>query len=156
MSWLGGVAQRWLALVGTVSTLAGIVALVADAGRNWAWLAIAGLLLLVLSVGWTARDEHQRRVVAEGAKHQPPGGGIPLHAPTEYQVNALRQVLPRLAEAMDTFGFWELNETLKNLPRSNVDPVYEPLSYCDEGLARLVELGELEAPQPGSWRIVKG
>jgi hypothetical protein len=156
MSWLGGVAQRWLALVGAVSTLAGIVALAAEAGHNWAWLAIGGLLLLVLSVGWTARDEHALRLRAEKVTHQPPGGGIPLHAPTEYQVDALRQVVPRLAEAMDTFGFWELNETLKNLPRRNVDPVYEPLSYCDEGLARLVELGELESLGSNSWRIIKG
>jgi hypothetical protein len=157
MSWLGGVAQRWLALVGAASTVAGIVALALEAGRNWAWLAIGGLLLLVVSTGWTARDEHRRRVAAEAATHQPPGGGIPMRPSVEYQVVALRQVIKRLSEVMNEFGYFELSETLKNLPRRGTDPVYEPLSglSCGEGLAALVEAGELEALHENAWRIVK-
>jgi hypothetical protein len=158
MSWLGGTVQRWIALVGLAFTLAGIGTLVSKAGRDWAWLVLVGLALLVVSLGWTARDEHKLRVGAEEATHQPPGGGVPMYAPVEYQVSALRQVIKRLSEGMDEFGFFELTETLKNLPRRGADPVYEPLSglSCDEGLARLVELGELESLGSNSWRIVKG
>jgi len=156
MYLLGGTVRRWFALVGVLLTLAGIGALVSEAGRQWAWLAIGGLALLVVSLGWTARDEHQHRVAAEDLPHRPPGDGIPLYAPVDYQVNALRQVLPRVAETISPFGYWEVEETLKNMPRRGVDPVYEPLRTVDEGLKRMVELGELETVgKGGRWRFVK-
>jgi hypothetical protein len=157
MFWLGGTVRRWVSLVGLGLTLAGIAALVAEAGRQWAWLAIGGLVLLVVSLGWTARDEHRRRVAAEEATHQPPGGGLPMYAPAAYQVTALHQVVPRISEAMTEFGLLELQETMKNLPRRGTDPLYEPLSglSCDEGLAALVEEGMLEAIGTHAWRIVK-
>jgi hypothetical protein len=91
----------------------------------------------------------------ENRPHQPPGGGIPLHAPVEYQVAALRQVIPRVSEVIPVFSYWEVEETLKNLPRRGTDPAFEPLRSIDEGLERLVELGELEKVEPGGWRIVK-
>lgn len=112
MSWLTQTGRRWFDLVAGVASLASIVAFAVTTRYTLAWVAIGVMFLLVVSFVLTAREEHQRRVTAEEATHQPPGGGIPLYAPTEYQVDALRQVAPRLAEAMDTFGFWELNETL--------------------------------------------
>jgi len=154
MSWLGGAVQRWIALVSLGATILGVVTFAVTEHLPWAWLAIGSLALLVLSAGWTVRDEHQRRIAAEDAPHQPPGDGIPLHAPVDYQVAALRQAIPRLAETMEDFGEWELEEVLKNLPRRHVDPIYEPLRSCGEGLARLAELGEIEAAEHG-WSIAK-
>jgi hypothetical protein len=157
MYLLGGTVRRWIALVGLGLTVLGVVQLALQAGRNWAWLAIGGMALLVISLGWTVRDEHQRRVAAEDAPHRPPGDGVPLRSPVGYQVAALHQAIPRLTDAgLDQFGLWELEDALKNLPRRGVDPVYEPLRSCDEGLTRLVELGELEEVAPnGPWRILR-
>ncbi len=155
MSWLGGTVQRWFALVSVVATVVGVATFAVTEHLKWAWLAIAGLLLLAASLAWTAHDEHRKRIAADEATHRPPGGGIPLLSPVEYQVNALRHVIPRLSEVMDRFGYMELDAVMKNLPRRGVDPVYEPLRTWEEGLARLVELGELERVNQGSWRIVK-
>jgi hypothetical protein len=155
LAWLGGTVRRWVSLVGLISTAAGVVTFAANGHVRWAWLAIGGLALLVVSSAWTAHDEHRRRVALESTPHQPPGDGVPLHAPTEYQVKALRQVVPRVAETINPFGYWELEETLKNMPRHGVDPVYEPLRSVDEGLERMVELGELEKTERG-WRLPSG
>jgi hypothetical protein len=65
MSWLGGTVRRWIALVSVALTAVGVGALAAQAGRDWAWLAIGGMFLLVVSVGWTARDEHNKRLSLE-------------------------------------------------------------------------------------------
>jgi hypothetical protein len=155
MVLLGGTVRRWIALVSFAATVAGIVGFAATEHLKWAWFAIVGLALLVASFAWTAYDERQKRLVAEDRPHIPPGDGVPLYSPVEYQVKALRQAIPKLAEAgLTTFGEWEVEETLKNLPRRGVDPVYEPLRSVDAGLARLAELGELEKTQNGAWRII--
>jgi hypothetical protein len=156
MFLLGGTVRRWFALVSLVATAAGIATFALTEHIAWAWLAIGALLLLVISLAWTASDEHRRRITAENRPHQPPGGGIPLYAPVDYQVNALRQVVPRVAETINPFGYMEVEETLKNMPRQGVDHVYEPLRSVDEGLDRLVELGELElVGNGGRWKFVK-
>jgi hypothetical protein len=86
--------------------------------------------------------------------HVPPGGGLPMVAPVEYQVRALRQVIARIAETTDGFGRAVLDDVLRNLPRTGTDPIYEPLmaGTCQEGMAWLVEHGEL-ADLGGSWII---
>jgi len=155
MSWLEGTVQRWVALVGLVGTAIGVVTFAVTEHLPWAWLALAGMLLLAASFAWTASDEYKKRLAAERTTHQPPGGGVPLSAPVEYQANALRQIIVRMAESMDQFGRYELDQTLRNLPRRGVDPAYEPLREYDGGLARLVELGELEALHANAWRIIK-
>ena len=156
LGWLVvGTVQRCIAVIGLASTLAGVVTLAVTAHQHWAWLAIGGMALIMVGVAWTARDEHQRRIALENATHKPPGGGLPVYPPVEYQVDALRQVIPRLAEAgLTEFGYRELEETLKNLPRQGTDPLFEPLRSYDEGLERMVELGELEKIEGGGWRFV--
>jgi hypothetical protein len=75
-------------------------------------------------------------------------------APVDYQVKALRQVIAKLSETLGEFGYSSLDAVLQNLQRTGTDPVYEPLHAitCQEGLAKLVELGEIEG-SPWSWRI---
>jgi hypothetical protein len=63
VDWLSGTVQRWVALLATV---AGIVTFAATKHVAWAWVAIGALLLLVASFAWTARDEHGKRLAAEG------------------------------------------------------------------------------------------
>lgn len=67
MGWLGGTVRRWFALMGGLATITGVVGFVATSGLPWAWLTIGALTLLVVSVGWTARDEHRARLALEGA-----------------------------------------------------------------------------------------
>jgi hypothetical protein len=67
MGWLGGTVRRWVALMGFAVTLAGIATFAATESLPWAWLAIGGLILLVVSAAWTARDEHKLRVALEGS-----------------------------------------------------------------------------------------
>lgn len=58
--WLGGTARRWVALVSAAATVAGIVSFAITEHIGLAWLAIGGLLLLVVSLAWTAHDEHTK------------------------------------------------------------------------------------------------
>lgn len=51
MAWLGGTVRRWMALVGLAATALGIVSFAVSEHIPWAWLAIGGLLLLVVSLG---------------------------------------------------------------------------------------------------------
>jgi hypothetical protein len=51
MSWLGGMARGWVALVGLVGTVVGIVSFVVSEHLPWVWLAIGALLLLVVNLG---------------------------------------------------------------------------------------------------------
>jgi hypothetical protein len=66
MDWLGGTVRRWVSLMGGLVTLAGIAIFAATEHIAWAWLAIAVLLALVASLALTARDEHGKRLAAEG------------------------------------------------------------------------------------------
>jgi hypothetical protein len=103
--------------------------------------------------------ERQRRLSSANQPREvpPPGGGVPHLAPVKYQVNALRQVITKLAETLTEFDYTSLNAVLKNYQRTGTDSVYEPLhpSSCDAGLAQLVELGEIEG-SPWRWKIAKG
>ena len=66
MSWLGKAGRRWLDLVGIVVALATVVAFALTSEYLLAWIAIGALTLLVVSFAWTAKDEHDRRIAAEG------------------------------------------------------------------------------------------
>ena len=61
MSWLGGAVRRWVALVSGAATVAGIATFAITEHIGWAWLTIGALLLLVVSLAWTAHDERARR-----------------------------------------------------------------------------------------------
>ena len=71
LGWVTKAGQRWLAVIGFLSTVAGVVVFAISERRPWAWLAIAGLATLVVAVGWTAHDEHKARVAAEAAPSGP-------------------------------------------------------------------------------------
>lgn len=66
MGWLGGTVRRGFALLGFFLMVGGLVTFATTGGLPWAWLTIAALLLLVVSLAWTARDEYGRRVGLEG------------------------------------------------------------------------------------------
>jgi hypothetical protein len=85
----------------------------------------------------------------------PVGGGIPLKAPIEYQVRALRQIVGKIGERYEEFDHLMLDEVMKNHPRKRMDPVYEPLQAMTvfEGLAELVRRGELIDLGHWHWRI---
>ena len=51
LAWLGGTMRRWVALVGLVATVLGIVSFALSENLSWAWLTIGSLLLLVVSLG---------------------------------------------------------------------------------------------------------
>ncbi len=92
--------------------------------------------------------------------HEPPGGGVPFVSPVHYQVRAIRQVVSAIEPSTRTFGHLELEAAFKNVQRRGTIPVYEPLRgvLVDEGLERLVELGELERVDLShgqTWRIVR-
>ena len=152
--WLPGTVRRWLDLIGAVLTVASIVAFAATSRYILAWVAIGLLLTLVVSLALTAREEHTARVKAESRTHPPPGGGVPLVAPVDYQVAALRQVIARISETTTGFSRSTVDGVLQNLPRSHTDPIYEPLmaGTCQQGLAWLAEHGEL-VDLGGSWII---
>jgi hypothetical protein len=160
MAWLGKTAVRQcFGVVGALMTLVGVITLFGH--HRLTWLVITGLAVLAAVFALIAYDEHRRRLNAETRLHQPPGGGLPLLAPVEYQVTALRQVIARVTETRDEIDLGTIAEVLKNLPRTGTDTIYEPLGWggCGPGLAHLVELGELEPIGPGdhahAWRILK-
>jgi hypothetical protein len=140
-------------MVGAIGACVGLL----STAHSWVLRLTPPVVMLVAGafiVAWAWR----RRPAA----HQPPGGGQPLRPPLDYQVNALRQVIVRLGVTTDRFGLNGVYNVLQKLQRHGTDPLYEPLSpsVCREGLARLVELGELEVigkteVGPHSWRIVK-
>jgi hypothetical protein len=65
MGWLGGTVRLWIALVSLVATVAGIATFAVTEHIAWAWLAIGFLVLLVVSLGWTAKDEYNKRLAGE-------------------------------------------------------------------------------------------
>jgi hypothetical protein len=86
----------------------------------------------------------------------PPGGAPPHAATTDYQINALRQIIAKMSETMTEFRFQNLQAMLQNYQRTGTDPVYEPLTpfTCEDGLTRLAELDEIEKVGPWHWRII--
>ena len=151
-------------MTGGAITLATIGLFAASNFRLWAWLAIAFLLSWAVAFAWTARVEHGARVVAENRAHEvmPPGHPVAWMAPLEYQEDAVRQCVAKMRESnTPQFALTDLDVMLAKLQRQRTDPVYEPLSglSCEDGLAKLVERGELrslrEDPRYGPWEIVK-
>jgi hypothetical protein len=59
MAWLGGTVRRWIALVGSLATVAGAVAFAVTEHVALAWLAILGLCVLVVSLVWGLADAHR-------------------------------------------------------------------------------------------------
>jgi len=155
MAWLGGMVRRCGALLSVAATVVGIATFAVTEHLTWAWLAIGGLAVFATGAAWTANDEHDKRVALEAMQHQPPGGGLPLVAPVDYQVIALRQVIARISETTQDFGRAALDDVLQNLPRTGTDQIYEPLmaGTCQEGMLWLVDHGEL-ADLGGSWVIL--
>jgi hypothetical protein len=158
MAWLGKTAVRQcFAVIGALMTIVGVITLFGH--HRLTWLVITGLAVLLAVFALIAYDEHRRRVQVEARSHQPPGDGLPLVPPVDYQVTALRQLVARVGETQQNFDLGMVGEVLKNLPRTNTDPIYEPMGFwsCASGLKRLVELGELEplGDPPHAWRIVK-
>ncbi len=157
------VGRRWFALVGALATAVSVVGFAVSEWRWWAWIAIGGLALLVISLAWTLRDTLGALKRAETSlattPHRPPGGGTPLVPPVEYQVDALRHAVASISKSQLTFDIRELSEVMKNLPRTGTNPVYEPLGtvMCTGGIAMLVGLGELRSLRSlgGPWEIVQ-
>jgi hypothetical protein len=58
--------------MGGVVTLAGIAIFAVTEHIGWAWFAIVALVLLVVSFWWTAREEHGKRLAAEGQSEGTP------------------------------------------------------------------------------------
>ena len=68
MAWLPRTAvRRWLDLIGVVLTVVSIVAFAVSSRYVLAWVAIGLMVLLVVSLALTAREEHALRVRAEGS-----------------------------------------------------------------------------------------
>lgn len=80
---------------------------------------------------------------------------VPLVPPVTYQVAALKQAIPAIAEAYTEFDVMMLNSVLGLMHRPT-NPIFEPLrgSSCVEGLAKLVQDGTLVQIEPTTWRIV--
>ena len=85
----------------------------------------------------------------------PAGGGIPLEAPIEYQVRALRQIVAKIGERYEEFDHLMLQAVMQNHPRKRMDPVYEPLHAATvfDGVAELVRRGELIDLGHWHWRL---
>ena len=156
---LSRAGQKWLAVVGAVSTVVGVIGLGVSHRLWWAWIAIGSLALFAVSLYWVAREEQGKRIAAESSRREvvPPGHDSAFFpAPTDYQVNALRQAIIKFKETGATqFDNYGLNVMLKKLPRKGTDPVYEPLqlAMCIDGLDVMVESGELERTERGFYKI---
>lgn len=141
----------WTAMISAWTAWLTLVGVVPGHHHHWWWpsalalipllLFAAGLLLLVVPVKRPA--------------HQPPGGGIPLAAPLDYELDALRQVVAALRKTNTReFDFMTLREVLRKLPRKRINPLYEPLDYVMvSALNEMVRSGELERTAKGKWKI---
>jgi hypothetical protein len=56
VGWLPKVGQRWLAVIGFISTIAGVVTFAFNHSNRWAWLAIAGLASLAVAATAARHD----------------------------------------------------------------------------------------------------
>lgn len=149
----------WTAVVGV--TLGGVALLgfVQQLHQYLLWVLVAALVIALAASFLAYHRERQKCVATPAARAEipPPGGGVPHVAPVEYQVNALRQVIAKLAGTLTEFDYLSLDAVLKNHPRTGTDPLYEPLhaSACEMGLARLAQLGDIEGSL-WHWKIIRG
>jgi hypothetical protein len=156
--WAREVGKWWWGLVvGVVLGCVALVAFIDQFHRYWYWLVIVGV---TIALAGSVRAYHRLRLATYAAllprrEIPPPGGGTPHVAPVEYQVNALRQIIAKLSQTMTDFGVQNLDNMLKNHQRTGTDGVYEPLHFiaCEDGLARLAELGEITKIGNWRWRI---
>ncbi len=150
----GAVATGTAGLIGIPAVLATLHS--SQSSFRWWWPTgwmIIPLTVFVVGIGLLFIPV--RRSPPPRAEVPPPGGAVPHRAPVEYQVNALRQIIAKISETMTEFDFTSLDAMLKNHPRTGTDPVYEPLHAinCQEGLARLTELREIEG-SGWRWKII--
>jgi hypothetical protein len=159
--WLRAVGKWWWAAV--VGLALGGVALaqaVEQLHLYLPWVLVVALAVALVGSFFAYHGERQRRITAQTAapvrEVAPPGGAAPHVAPVDYQVRALRQIIAKLSETLTEFDYTSLDAVLMNHQRTGTDAVYEPLHpmACQAGLARLVELGELEGA-PWRWKIIK-
>jgi hypothetical protein len=163
-AWLwDGLGRPLWALVSAVLSLATVYQYVRHGAHAVPWLI--GLLVVLLVLSFAAfHRERTARITAQSVpalpEVPPPGGGIPFDAPVEYQVNALRQILPVIRQhEFPTFGAMELDSLFANMRRTGTNPIYEPLQgvLVLGGLAHLVEIGELRQVGSGyQWRFPSG
>jgi len=71
MALLGGTVRRCVAVLTAVSVLLGVIGFAVDKHVGWAWLAIGGLVVLVVGATWTAWAESKRVAAAERASTTP-------------------------------------------------------------------------------------
>ncbi|HXN59916.1 MAG TPA: hypothetical protein VN886_05640 [Acidimicrobiales bacterium] len=60
-SLLESSARRWMLIAGWVATLSGILVWATNEGHYGPWIVVAGLLSVVVSMAWGARDQHRQR-----------------------------------------------------------------------------------------------
>lgn len=78
-------------------------------------------------------------------------GRLPLSAPLDYQLDAIRQVLPYFGDK--PVGLWELEQAMLTVPRHRTEEVYEPLYLDKEAIDALVATGELHSGEGGVFEI---
>lgn len=146
----------WAVVVGVFLGGEGLALFIVQLHRFIPWVITAALAVALTG---SLLAYHRLRIAAltaTAARHTPPGGGTPHQPPLDYQVTALRQVIPKISETMTDVTFLSLQAILLNHPRAGTDPIYEPLHpiSCQAGLARLTELGELQQLDNWHWKII--
>jgi hypothetical protein len=83
---------------------------------------------------------------------EPSTDGIPWHAPVDYQVDQLRQIIPQFNG--DAFDEPNLMRMIPKARRARKRPFHEPFQNMQwrEGIEVLVGTGELEVISNGCWR----
>ncbi len=154
--WAQEVGKWWWAVVvGVILGGESLAVFIHQLHRYIPWVLVAALAI-ALTGSLLAYHRLRLAELSETARHTPPGGGTPLIPPIDYQVGALRQIITKISETMTEVSFSSLGAMLRNHPRTGTDPVYEPLhpSSCQDGLAKLTELGELEQLDLWHWKII--
>ena len=59
--------RRYLAVLGGITAVVGIVGFAINEHAFWAWIAIGGLIALVVGAAWVAHREHEARIAADAA-----------------------------------------------------------------------------------------
>ena len=108
------------------------------------------LVRAIEGIGTAVRDAAR---IARGEPLSPP-----ISPPLAYQLTQIRQVLPALRAIGPSFQRGTFHSAWERLPRTDVDPLFEPMPYqiaVLEGLPKLVQLGELEQDPdlPTGWRF---
>jgi hypothetical protein len=108
-------------------------------------VAFSLLLFSSLLFGWPLSS--LQADVREGTQE-----GIPWHAPLDYQIDQLRQIVPHFnGEAFDEPG---LRAMIPKARRTRIRPFHEPFENFQwrEGIECLLKTGELETISYNCWR----